>query len=767
MPRLRLHAKLLIAFGTVLLPVLALLCADYFSGLRRTQETILEAQSMTAQAVAVQITESFESAIEFGRAVANDPLVHGMDPRQLDAHLQELTRDSPLYNAIGVYDAQGLNRGWGDPEAPAEPRLHIGDRPYFQQAMATHVPVISEVIELRRPQRTAILISVPIPGPGGPPMGVVNVIMQTGMLEQRYLGARLQSGQEILLVDPSGQLAFHTGHPDLPYARGDAFLSFPPIHLALAGTAVKLDEFADPFSQQPSLGAFVPTPRHHWAVGVTAPRQVALAPAHAWLHAKLAIFAGILLLSAFVAAVLARFYSHPVRRLQMLAQALGRGEVGERVSIQTGDELQELGDAFNEMAQRVTQRQTEVDTLLDRELSLSRISQALVREVELDRIAHVAIEEGLQALGADAVGLWLVKPEHPQLSLMASHGLAEKVREELKLISFEAPLLTAQAARLGRLQVAESLLSREVPAPVRAMAMEEGFQGLVAIPLHSRGHLVAVMTCFTYGPRQFTARELEFHTMVGQLFAMAIEKARLFREVREALRLREEFMSAAAHELRTPVTTIQTWADILGRMEVNSARQQKGLTAIARNTRRLAQLVEHLFAAVWMAPGLPKMERGPFDLGQVVEEKVKSISRTTENPIRVEAGGALVVDGDRQRMGDVVAHLLENAIRYSPPGGAIEVHLQSSQREAVVSVRDHGPGIPPERQPHVFEPLYEPLPSGAHGYTGVVGLGLHLSWQIIEAHGGRIWLESDQGHGSTFRFSLPLGEGPSLHYANA
>ena len=85
----------------------------------------------------------------------------------------------------------------------------------------------------------------------------------------------------------------------------------------------------------------------------------------------------------------------------------------------------------------------------------------------------------------------------------------------------------------------------------------------------------------------------------------------------------------------------------------------------------------------------------------------------------------------------------------------------------MVSVRDHGPGIPPERQPHVFEPMYEPVPSGATGYTGVVGLGLHLSWQIIEAHGGRIWLESAQGEGTTFCFSLPLGEADAVQYASA
>ncbi|WP_224247506.1 ATP-binding protein [Hyalangium gracile] len=908
MPRLHFHAKLLLAFGAVLVPVLALLSADFFSGLRRTQETILEAQGMTAQAVAVQITESFESAIEFGRAVANDPLVHTLDPTRLDAHLQALTRNSALYDAVGVYDAQGLNRGWGEPETPAEPRLRIGDRPYFQKVMATGMPAISQVLELRRPKSTAIIISVPIPGPENRPMGVVNVVMQTDVLEQRYLGARLQSGQEILLVDPSGRLAFHTGHPHLAYEKSDAFFSFAPLYVALAGTPMKLDEFTHPLGEGSFLGAFVPTPRHSWAVGVMAPRDVALAPLYSWLRAKLAVFAAILLLSALMSAILARFYARPVRRLQKMARALGQGDMAQRVSIRTGDELQELGTAFNEMAARVAQRQQEVDMLraqaeqhasqldaiiasvpdaiflaspdgrlvdanpagrqllgfqdrselgqplfeylqryclrhgdgrlmtlaelpfqrtldgetftdvemrlrtldgkerlvsvngaavrnsagqiilgetvvhditdrkqveqerarlLDRELAMSRMSQALVREVELERIAHVAIEQSLHALGADAVGLWLAKPEHSQLSLISSHGLTPRVRDALQIVPFDAPLITAQAARRETIQVIESVLGEDVPSLCRKIALEEGFRGMVAIPLHSRGHLVGVMTCFTDSPRCFGQRDLEFHRMVGQLFAMAIEKARLFQEVREALRLREEFMSAAAHELRTPVTTIQTWAEILTRMEVNSVRQQKGLTAIARNTRRLAQLVEHLFAAVWMAPGLPKIERGQFDLGAVVEEKVKSISRTTENPIHVDSVGSVMVDGDRQRMGDVVAHLLENAIRYSPPGGTISVELQSDDREAVVSVRDQGPGIPPERQPHVFEPLYEPLPPGATGYTGVVGLGLHLSWQIVEAHGGRIWLESQPGEGTTFCFSIPLGEAESLQVANA
>ncbi|WP_225412623.1 ATP-binding protein [Stigmatella hybrida] len=905
MPRLPFHRKLLLAFAAVLLPVLVLLCADFVLNLRRTQQSLLEAQSLTAQAVAVQVSDALDSAVELGWTLANDPLVRTLDPSRLDGHLQKLSVHLPRFDAIGVYDARGLNRGWGDPNVPAEPRLNIADRPYFQQAMATNAPVISEVLQLRRPDRVAMLVCVPIRDALGQPVGVVNVVMQTERLAQRYLPSRLQSGQDILLMDPQGRLAFHTGYPLLSNTQSLAFSTWAPLQEVLAGHRVMLDRFVHPLTQEPSLGVFVPIPRHPWVVGVAAPRDIALAPLYEGLHTKLLAFGAILLLSGLIAAVMARLHSRPVRLLQTLAHALGRGELSRRAHIRTGDELEELGTAFNQMAEQTAQRQQEVERLraeaehhagqlraiiasvpdaiflarpgghlcganpaglrllglepptplelpldellrrhhlchpdgrplrleelplsralsgetftevemrmvdasgevrqlsvngapvrdaagniilgeavirditgrkkdeeercrlLEKERALARIGQALVREVELERIAHVASEQSLHALGADAVGLWLVQPEHQRLTLLVSHGLSKTVRERCRELAFAMPLLTAQAAREETLQVIEDIqMASGPPALSYQLAQEEGFRSMVSVPLHSRGHLVGVMTCFFYSPRVFSARELEFHTTVGQLSAVAIEKARLFQEVREALRLREEFMSAAAHELRTPVTTIQTWADFLSRMEEGSVRQQKGLAAIARSTRRLARLVEHLFTAVWMAPGLPKLERERLDLRALVTERVKLLSRTTENPIHLHAGEGAVVDADPQRMGEVVAHLLENAIRYSPPGGPIEVRLGCEGNQGWVSVHDVGPGIPPERQPHVFEPLYEPLPSGMPGYVGVVGMGLHLSWQIIEAHGGRIWLESAPGEGSTFCFSLPLrrGEVPS------
>ncbi|WNG19217.1 ATP-binding protein [Cystobacter fuscus] len=904
--RLTFQRKLLLASAAVLLPVMVLLGVDLVEDARMTRKTLLDAQRLTAHAVAVQVTESFEAAIDLGWALANDPLVRTLNPGLLDAHLLQLTGHHTRFSSIGVYDAQGHNRGWGDPQLPAEPRLWIGDRPYFQKVMATNTPVVSEVLELRRPVRTALIIAVPIRDDQGQPLGVVNVVMETHLLAQRYLSTRHHSQQEILLVDPAGRLAFHTHSPTLPFTRGQAFASFPPLRGALEGRAMRINQATDPLTHEDILGAFVPTPHYGWAVGVMASRELAMAPLTQRLYLKLGAVLGIALFSGMLAVVLSRRQTRPVRQLQSLAHALGQGDMVRRAHIQTGDEMEELGEAFNQMATHIAQRQREVDALraeaedharqlaaiiasvpdaillaspdgrlfdanpaglrllgvtehtqlevlltdhlqrswirhpdgrpvaleelplsralrgetfsdlelrmrsltgeeylvsvngapvrdatgriilgeivlhditerkkieeerarlLAREQALARIGQALVREVELERITSVASEQCRQALGADAVGLWLAHPDPSRFTWMAAHGFSSAGHEALEeLPPCELP---PGAVQDETIQLIDTQGSADVSFPGHALAKREGFASVVLVPLHSRARLVGVLACFSREPLELSASEREFHTTVGQLVAVAIEKARLFQEVREALRLREEFMSAAAHELKTPVTTLQTWADILTRKEAGAERQRKGLAAISRGARRLGRLVEHLFTALRMAPGLAKLEKDRVDLRALLAEHVASLSRSTDHPIHLVAEETPIIDADRQRMGEVLAHLLENALRYSPPARPIEIRLGCVGHEAVVSVHDHGPGIPPERQPHVFEPLYEPLPSGAPGYAGMAGLGLHLSSRIIEAHGGRIWLESTPGEGTTFCFSLPLHGVEGTRHANA
>jgi signal transduction histidine kinase len=182
-----------------------------------------------------------------------------------------------------------------------------------------------------------------------------------------------------------------------------------------------------------------------------------------------------------------------------------------------------------------------------------------------------------------------------------------------------------------------------------------------------------------------------------------------------------------------------------------------GLEQILHAAERIDHLVDDLVAVLRVHPGGTALHRERFDLGNLTRELVEGTARTTEHyRFDVNSTEPMPVEADRALIGEVLSRFLENGMRYAPEGGRIEVRVRRQGDEAVVSVEDHGFGIARERQRHVFEPFYELIPAGTPGYVGLVSLGLYLSKQIIEAHGGRVSFVSVPGQGSTFSFSLPL-----------
>lgn len=407
------------------------------------------------------------------------------------------------------------------------------------------------------------------------------------------------------------------------------------------------------------------------------------------------------------------------------------------------------------------QAEEERDRLLKREQALARIGRALVHEIEVKRVAEVVIAQCQQILGADAVALWLANLTSRQLTLLAHRNLKLETVEAIRRVPFDARLVTARAALTGQVQIVENLEAIEALPFAREIYLQEKLCSLLAAPLINRQRLIGVVTYGVRTPRHFTSRDLEFQSTVTDLFAVALENARLYDDVRETLHLREEFMAAAAHELKTPVTTIKGWADLLLRNKTISGREQRAIDAIARESDRIGRLVDDLLAVIPVQSGIAAgdtvLKRERFDLTVLVQEKVAHMTRRAEQVhFVVAADGPLVVKAERGRIGEVIVRLLENAVRYSPIGGQIEVSARREDHQAVVSVRDCGVGIALERQSHVFEPFYEPVPAGRPGYVAGAGLGLYLGAQVLEAHGGRIWFESTPGQGSTFSFSLSL-----------
>lgn len=426
----------------------------------------------------------------------------------------------------------------------------------------------------------------------------------------------------------------------------------------------------------------------------------------------------------------------------------------------TQDDINFVQSVANVLAMAIerTRFEAERTRLLAREQALAEITEALVRERELAKVIDVVITQSQSVLGADVVGVWLADPLRREMTMLAFRGKTPAAVEQVETLSFDAPSLSARAAQTEHMQIVPDIASRSKDLPLlRKIALLEGMSSALSLPLHSGGRLVGVITYAWAKPRQFSDEELSFDSTIADLFAVAMENAHIYDLLRQALQVREEFMSAAAHELRTPLTVIKGQTQLLLHTEAHIPSARRALESVDRHVNRITRIVNDLLLTVEVRPGLATLDLKRIDLNALVTNAPSQLRKPTDGrTIRVSAEGPLYINADPKLISEVIYRLIENALRYSPPKGIVEVSARREGNDAVVTVIDHGVGIAVERQPHVFEPFYEAVPPGMPGYVGIADLGLYLSKHIIEAHGGRIWLSNTPGGGSTFSFKLPL-----------
>lgn len=230
-------------------------------------------------------------------------------------------------------------------------------------------------------------------------------------------------------------------------------------------------------------------------------------------------------------------------------------------------------------------------------------------------------------------------------------------------------------------------------------------------------------------------------------------------DIVELDKLKDEFMAVAAHELRTPVTIMKGYAQVLLRTaEDMPTTRQRMLQAIDRGADRIDRIVRDLLDISRLQLGYLSLASETIGLADFVKEVVDRMAMTTtRHDIRIVRLAPGTVQGDRDRLEQVLINLLSNAIKYSPQGGDIQVDVAIREGQAVVSVKDHGVGIPKEKQANISERFYRAHNGTPHDYGGM-GVGLYISREIISRHNGRLWFESNEGAGSTFYFSLPLQE---------
>lgn len=220
---------------------------------------------------------------------------------------------------------------------------------------------------------------------------------------------------------------------------------------------------------------------------------------------------------------------------------------------------------------------------------------------------------------------------------------------------------------------------------------------------------------------------------------------------------RNEFISMVVHELKTPITSLKGYSQLLGRRceRLGDADGMQLASRMDQQVKRLTGLIDDLLDINRMEGDRLRLRASEFAFDELVEEVMADIQLTTEQHTLVKEGQTdATIQGDRERIGQVLTNLLTNAIKYAPESEKIVIKLARDEQSVIASVQDFGPGIPGEQQAHVFEPFYRAEEQGST--TSGLGLGLTIAANLIKRHQGKIWVESEEGAGTTFSFTLPF-----------
>jgi PAS domain S-box-containing protein len=296
----------------------------------------------------------------------------------------------------------------------------------------------------------------------------------------------------------------------------------------------------------------------------------------------------------------------------------------------------------------------------------------------------------------------------------------------------------------------------QTPGHLQAL-LAMGATSFVAVPLLMRGQpLGALFLGSSTQSRVFGQGDLRLAEALADRAAMAIENARLYRSAVYAAQLRDQVMGIVAHDLRNPLSTILLYTSAFKR-QVSEPEQPslKPMEAIHHAATHMNRLIQDLLDVALMEAGQLTIERGRVSAGRLVREAVEMQTPLASKyylELRVEGEpDAAEGWGDRDRLLQVFENLIGNAIKFTQAGGHITAGATSRDSEVVFWVTDTGCGIPSENLPHVFDRFWQGTRTGRQG----AGLGLQITKGIVEAHGGRIWVESTVGSGTTFFFTIP------------
>lgn len=448
--------------------------------------------------------------------------------------------------------------------------------------------------------------------------------------------------------------------------------------------------------------------------------------------------------------------SSSIQALKKAATNIREGNLNYQAPVLDQDEFGVLSDTFNQMVQSL-------NLSLDRIRSLQKITAKFSEALTADQVIDVTIKEALNTLNADSGAVSLKVGDGSEIEMIGILGFDDDTIKKWKRFSLEIKTPSTDSIRNHKPNI---LLSRaeilnKYPHLEKDVVANRIYS-MGSFPLNIGDTSIGSLSFNFCTEKTFSEEEIKFMEALGGLCAQALYRSKLYDDARIAIQVRDEFLSIASHELKTPLTPLKLQLQLMARKIKNEPEKlkegqlEKMLNNADRQMNRLAKLIDDLLDVSRISAGKLKLHPEVVNLQDIIRDVLVQYSHELEanlGHVELEAPEAVYCNVDSLRIEQVLVNLLTNAVKYAPMKN-IMVNLTKDMTWARISVKDQGPGIAQEDLERIFG-RFERVRTSDN--IGGLGLGLYISKQIIEAHSGKIYAESD-GSGSTFIVELPLAQ---------
>ncbi|HEX9144320.1 MAG TPA: ATP-binding protein, partial [Candidatus Binatia bacterium] len=537
------------------------------------------------------------------------------------------------------------------------------------------------------------------------------------------------------------------------------------------------------FQGETVFSSYAAIPNLNWIVFVERSADEVYRPLYASIARGSALLFLCLALALLTSFFLARRVVRPLEALRHGVDRIAKGELSFRLNLKTGDEIEILADDFNKMTdalqeayagleQKIAERTRELVRSVGELKALGEVGQAVSSTLDLETVLTRIVSHAVQLSGTDGGSIYEYDEQSKEFLLRATDHMEEDLIAALR----------ANPPQLGDGAIGRAAASHEpieisdiseshVYAPrVRTLLARYGFRASLAVPLLREDRIIGALVVRRKSTGAFPPEVIELLKTFATQSALAIHNARLFREIEEksrqieaANRHKSEFLANMSHELRTPLTAIIGFSEVLSQRmfgELND-KQNEYLDDIISSGRHLLSLINDILDLSKVEAGRMELDLTKFDLPTAIDnalilirERAARHGITLRHRVDERLGEVL---GDERKFKQILLNLLSNAVKFTPEGGRIDVDVALSNEAVRISIIDTGIGIAPESQETIFEEFRQVGRDYSKKREGT-GLGLTLTRKFVELHGGKIWVESEVGKGSTFTFTLPLNQ---------